>query len=374
MDIYADILDCLPSVFAVGNEYQIFVPFKKPAVVWAKVGGNTYYDDSNGILRSNCHVHRVHVPMHILDAAKEYTLIFRVMIDRKPYFPESEEERSLTIPFRPLKDGKINVYLLSDAHNMEKEPIAAGKYFGEDLDLLVLNGDIPNHSGSVENFNSVYRIAAGITSGSCPVVFARGNHDTRGIHAEEFGLYTPTCNGKTYYTFRLGSLWGMILDCGEDKPDTNAEYGHTICFHHFRLTETDFIRSVIANADNEYDADGVTKRFVICHIPFTNIAKPPFDIEQELYGEWARLLREYVKPQLLLFGHKHSARLCPVGDAWDHQGQPCPAVVAGWPLRADDDDEKDRYCGAAIEMTDANARVIFNTSENEILSEHSFSF
>ncbi len=366
-------MECFPTVFAVGNMYQIFIPFKQAAVVWATVGEQDFYDDSNGILRSNNNVHKIEVPMDILDQAKEYTIVYRIMIDRKPYFPISEDEQRMTVSFRPLPTGKINIYLLSDAHNLEKEPIAAGRYFGEQIDLLVLNGDIPNHSGEIENFNSIYRIASGITYGQCPVVFARGNHDTRGIHAEEFGLYTPTHLGKTYYTFRLGSLWGMVLDCGEDKPDSNPEYGNTICFHHFRLQETQFVKNVIANSEAEYASPEVKNRIVICHIPFTRINHPPFDIEQELYGEWARLMKEYIKPQLLLFGHQHCARLCPVGDAWDHQGQPCPAVVAGWPLRGNEE-EPSRYSGAAIVLQPNEAHVVFNTNEGEILSEHTVEF
>lgn len=366
-------MDCLPVVFAVGEEYQIFVPFLKAAVVWAKVGDETFYDDSNGILRSNSNIHRIHVPMRLLNEAKSYTVCYRIMIDRKPYFPTSEEEQYITLPFRPLREGKVNIYLLSDAHNLETEPIAAGRYFGDAIDLLVLNGDIPNHSGTIENFYSVYRIAAGITKGECPVVFARGNHDTRGIYAEEFSRYTPTHNDKTYYTFRLGSLWGMVLDCGEDKPDTNPEYGNTICFHPFRLQETKFIKDVIARKEKEYAAPGVKNRLVICHIPFTRIYRPPFDIEQELYAQWAKLMREEIRPQLFLFGHQHCARLCLPGEEWDQQGQACPAVIAGWPLHANGE-EPSRYCAAAIELEENAATIVFNTNEGEILGHHRVDF
>lgn len=368
-----DCIDCLPTVFAIGNEYQIIIPFTKAAVVWAKVGDCLYYDDSNGILRSNINIHRIHIPMNVLDEAREYTIIYRIMTDRKPYFPVSEDEQRFTVPFRPVMSENINIYLLSDAHNLEKEPIKAGRFFGEDIDLLVLNGDIPNHSGSVENFYSVYRIAAGITCGTCPVVFARGNHDTRGIYAEEFCRYTPTCNGKTYYTFRLGSLWGMVLDCGEDKRDTNAEYGNTVCFHNFRLQETQFIYDVIKNRETEYAADGIKNRIVICHIPFTRIYKPPFDIEQELYAAWTRLMRDHIKPQLLLFGHQHCARMSYPGDDMDQQGMPCPAVIAGWPLKGDGD-ELSKYCGAAITLNPDGAKITFNTNDGEVLQQATLDF
>lgn len=361
-------LACYPTVFAVGNEYQIFTLFEKQAIVSAQIGNAVYFDDDNGILRSGSKVHKIHVPMKELNEHKTYTIVYRIMTDRKPYFPESEDEQRIEFQFHPVNNGEKNIYLLSDAHNLEFEPIQAGSYFGDKLDLLVLNGDIPNHSGDIENFNSIYRIAGAITKGACACVFARGNHDTRGIHAEDFSQYTPVCYGRTYYTFRLADLWGLVLDCGEDKDDDCDEYGHTVCFHNFRQKETQYIESLVRNAQNEYEADGVNNRIVICHIPFTKEFKPPFNIEKELYSHWCKVLRDNIKPQLLLFGHQHCARFCPVGDDWDQLGQPCPAVVAGWPIRGKDE-EPNKYSGAAIVMNERTAHIIFNTNEKEVLGE-----
>ena len=42
----------LPTVYAVGKNYQIIVPVTKECVMWVKVGDRCFYDDSNGILRS----------------------------------------------------------------------------------------------------------------------------------------------------------------------------------------------------------------------------------------------------------------------------------------------------------------------------------
>ncbi len=368
--VLPDCIACYPTVFAVNNEYQIFIPFKSSAIVWIQVGENTYFDDSNGILRSNINIHRILVPTDKLDYYKEYTVCYRLMIDRRPYFPISEDERRFTVTFKPIVSGKLNIYLLSDAHNLEAEPVKAGSYFGDDLDLLILNGDIPNHSGDIENFNSVYRIASGITKGRIPVVFSRGNHDTRGIHAEEFGLYTPTYMGKTYYTFRVGSVWGLVLDCGEDKPDTNDEYGNTICFHNFRLQETQFLEKVVASAKSEYDAPDIEYKLIICHIPFTHTFKPPFNIEKDIYSQWANLLREHIRPHLLLFGHMHQSRFCPIGDEWDDLGQPCDAVVAGIPFKSTEKNVD--YCGAAIQFIGKHGTVLFNKASGVIEGKHEF--
>ncbi len=358
-----------PTVFAVGDRYQIFVPFDAEVLVWVCVGESTYYDESNGILRSNTNMHRVEVPMAELDVCREYTVYYRKMIERKPYFPTSEEPVGHTYSFRPVTGDPIRIYHVSDAHNMVKSPVAAGQFWGEDIDLLVLNGDIPNHSGKVENFNAICQIASGITGGSRPVVFARGNHDTRGICAENFSDYSPTDGGRTYYTFRVGYLWGMVLDCGEDKRDTNEEYGNTICFHQFRQRQTQFIENVIRHAEDEYAADGVMHKLIICHIPFSRTFSYPFDIEHELYREWCRLLGEHVKPDLMLYGHCHTTEILPVGGPKDQLGQPCPAVIGSRPLMPNKDRPEEHFHGCAIELDGKRIRVIFNTDEGDVLED-----
>lgn len=358
-----------PTVFAVADRYNIFVPFSDEVIMWVKVGDRTYYDDCNGILRSNTNMHKVELPMWVLDEAKEYTVVYRKMIERKPYYPTSEDERSVTVKFSPVPEsGDINVYHIADTHNLVEEPIRAGRFFGDDLHLLVLNGDIPNHSGDIKNFDAICEIAAGITGGRVPVVFSRGNHDTRGIHAEDMPYYIPTYHGRTYYTFRLGPIWGLILDCGEDKPDEVSEYGYTICFHDFRLRETDFINSVIANKANEYEAHGVKRRLVISHIPFTFIDRPPFDIEQKLYGKWARLMRDEIQPDLLLYGHHHKVEISPVGSDFDHQGQACTAIIGSKPIF--DEKNGNSFIGCALTLReDGLTRVVFNDDKGNVLRD-----
>ncbi len=355
-----------PTVFAVGSNYNIFVPFDAEVIMWVKVGENVYYDDCNGILRSNTKMHKVELPMSMLDEACEYTVVYKKMIERRPYYPTSEPARQLTVKFKPVPNsGNINLYHIADAHNLVAEPIAAGKFWGEALDLLVLNGDIPNHSGDVKNFNAICEIASGITKGQLPVVFARGNHDDRGIHAEDMPNYIPTMNGRTYYTFRVGCVWGLLLDCGEDKRDDGDEYGGTICFHQFRLRETEFIKEVIQNAQKEYAAEGVTHKLIISHIGFTYVDKYPFDIEEELYSEWAKLMREHIKPDLLLYGHYHKVEISKAGSDFDTLGQPCTAIIGSKPIF--DKENGNSFIGCAISlMENGKARVVFNDDKGVI--------
>lgn len=353
-----------PAVYAVGSDYQIFVPVTDESLMWVKVGSETYYDHSNGVLRSHSSTHRMIVPMAVLDAEKEYTICFRTVNERKPYRSDVSDVECVTFPFRPVTGPEIRIYHIADAHNCVTAPVAAGSYFGNDLDLLVLNGDVPEDSGNIGNFKTIHEIAGQLTKGSIPAVFSRGNHDTRGIYAEALAEHTACNNGVSYYTFRLGPLWGIVMDCGEDKCDDHEEYGHTICCEAFRQQETAYLKQVIANAEKEYAADGIQYKVVISHVPFGSNLEAPFDIEIETYREWCRLLKEYVKPHLMMAGHIHNAYVVHPGDPKDHNGVPCPMAV----LSKKKGGEPGYFAGGAVTLSPEQIEILVTDMEKNILS------
>ncbi|MBQ1951031.1 MAG: metallophosphoesterase [Clostridia bacterium] len=350
-----------PAVFAVGNQYQIMVETTSECLMSVKIGENTYFDESNGIMNSLSPLHRVSVPMQALDNAKEYTVCMRPIIERKPYFTKTQEPQEFAFAFRPIPQKNIRAYHIADAHNQIERPVKAAKAFGN-IDLLILNGDVIDHSGNPEKFANIYEICSLLTSGAIPVIFSRGNHDMRGNFAERFADYTPNQHGNTYYTFRLGSIWGMLLDCGEDKVDTNSEYGFTVACHHFRERQTEYIKAVIADAEKEYAAPGVKTRLIISHNPFTQKLMAPFDIEEDIYREWASLLKEHVKPNLMVCGHTHKYGVSFVGGENDNYGQPCPVVIASEP-------QPDRFIGCGFIINGTQTDVVFTDSDGNTLSK-----
>ncbi len=353
-----------PAVFAVNRDYHIMLYEAEPSLVWVSVDGKKYYDESNGILRSNTQVHRVIVPMEELNVAKSYTVFTRKVIDRKPYFPEFEDVVECTYEFRPAGMGKmVRVYHIADAHNWVDGPVTAAKAYGE-IDFLIMNGDIPDHSGCIENCITIYKIASEITGGRIPIVFSRGNHDMRGVLAERFCELTPTDYGKSYYTFRIGNVWGIILDCGEDKVDGHEEYGGTICCHEFRQKQTKFLKETIAKEEEEYLAEGVRYRLVIAHNPFTMTNEAPFDIESETYCEWVQLINENIRPTVMLAGHTHYLDIIRPQDEKDVYGQNF-SVVVGSALN----NNYDSYTGAGILFNNNKTIVTFTDSLGQVVRE-----
>ncbi|MCQ2380531.1 MAG: metallophosphoesterase [Victivallaceae bacterium] len=358
-----DVFAAFPTVCAVDREYQIMIPVRSETLMWVEVGKERFYDESNGIMRSATTVHRIAVPAEQLDREKRYTVRWRKIVERKPYFTKTEDERSATFEFRPVDPDatELFVYHLADTHSLVKGPIQAASYWekqGRPLDLLVMNGDMPNDCGTLENIAAPYQVSGAVTKGKIPVVYARGNHDLRGVLAEKYAELTPSSNGRTYYTWRVGPVWGVSLDCGEDKTDDHPEYGHTICCHAFRVRETRFLRELSARGEREFSAPGVRLKMVLCHIPFSEKRPAQFDIEDDTYREWCKILREDVKPDLMLSGHNHRCYVTfPKGEK-DYRGQPCPVVVGSKPDR-----KLGHYVGAALHWRENEGFEVFFTDD-----------
>lgn len=356
-----------PTVCAVGKNYQIMIVLDYDALVSVRIGQNVYYNHSNGIRISSAGVHRISVPITELDRECSYTVIIQKMVERCTYFPKTEPEIEMKYNFKPIsKESDINIYHLADVHGMGKEAIGAAKYIGKDLDLLIMNGDISSSSDTFEDMTLVYIIASEITKGEIPCVISRGNHDLRGFGAERLAEYMPGDNGKSYYTFTLGCIWGILIDTGEDKNDDHPEYGGTVCCHNFRLEQDEMIKKVIENASLEYAKEKIKYKFIISHVPFTFKEKEPFDIERELYSSWAKLMRDNINPSLMLCGHTHEAVISECGSEYDDLGQPC-TVVVGSELKKGNDG-KDILAGAYINLSGDKANIVFNT-ENKVLDE-----
>lgn len=319
-----------PCVFAVGTDYQIAFNTTEFGVAWVEVGDKTYRSSFGGLMISETLIHKVTVPMAELDAARSYRVCFRALPERRPYFPQLGKLQTREYTFRPVDTSKpVRAYMLADTHSRVEEPTRAVKQFGE-MDLLILAGDVPAESKTPEDIRAIYDLTSNAAHGEIPVIFARGNHDYRGRLATELPKYIGTKDGNTWFTFRIGSLWGIVLDCGEDKDDDHVEYGGLVDCHSMRLEETEFLKDVVARADEEYLAPGVTTRLAISHLPFMSKAvegeSDEFNIEKNIFTEWTRLLNN-MQLDMMLSGHMHRMYVTYPGGADMRMPANFPVVV-----------------------------------------------
>ena len=93
-------------------------------------------------------------------------------------------------------------------------------------DFVCFNGDMLSSMESERQLFDGYLNSAAelLTPAGVPIVAARGNHENRGSFSSKFLDYFPTSTGEVYYAFRQGPVCFLVLDCGEDKPDSDIRY------------------------------------------------------------------------------------------------------------------------------------------------------
>ena len=358
-----------PVVCCVQDAYQILVPVNMPALMSVIVGEHEYACHVGGVRVSDAPVQRFTVPQAALDAAGAYTLVYTPLYERGGYDCKKGRTVRKTFSFKPLpKDGAVRAYVVADSHGHKREAVAAASFFGDGLDLLILNGDVAPQSETAEEVLSIFDVAFAVTGGRVPCLLTRGNHELRGAWAAPFSEMLPTADGRPYYTVSLGPLRFVVLDCGEDKPDNHREYSGTAAFHDMRLAETAFLER-FAKEEAAAFADGAQYRLVLSHIPFTRRDRGDFDIEDALYTRWAELLNEAYAPQLYIAGHLHHAALYDDGTA-NQRGLRCPVLIAGRLLGPKETGTlSHNYIGAALTFRDGGVHIAFTDKNRTIISE-----
>ena len=344
-----------PGVFLVEQDYEIILICRRDALASVVVDGLTFTDNVNGVMRTDTDVHKIKVPMALLDKARHYRVHLAPLADHCNYYPKPDPTEAYEYDFTPVpSEGKVEAYVLADTHGDAVIP-AETALLREHIDLLILLGDIGDSAATKEQIITLHRLTAMVTKGRFPALYIRGNHDTRGYMAEHLMDYIPTRSGATYFTFRAGPVWGVVLDCGEDKPDDSIEYGGVADYVGFRHAQTAYLRSLVANAQNTYAAEGITRRVALCHINFTRTDRPFNDHNPEIYEAWIAALNE-IGIDLLICGHEHKIGVQPDSD---YHGDPLPtfktlltATHRDHPEYLRGSNKPGEYTGTALTFTD----------------------
>lgn len=199
------------------------------------------------------------------------------------------------------KKESIEFFVVNDIHaKQDKLEALFNCYEKSKTDMVIFNGDmvsmVPNEQILFEGFldAAVKRFASNV-----PFYFVRGNHETRGMCATKYLSYFPTTTATSYYTVKQGNTLFIMLDGGEDKPDSNIEYYDTADYDSFRKEEAEWLRKVV-----ESDEFKQAKHRIVC------IHMPPIGGNKMWYGP--RQVRDFFLPILnnkgisvMLCGHTH---------------------------------------------------------------------
>ena len=81
-----------------------------------------------------------------------------------------------------------------------------------------------------------------------PVIYVRGNHETRGRSAADLADYLGY--DHFYYTTSLGEYVFVVLDSCEDKEDSHPEYGGMVDYENYRRSMVEWLETVESTEEN----------------------------------------------------------------------------------------------------------------------------
>jgi hypothetical protein len=169
----------------------------------------------------------------------------------------------------------------------------------EDLDFFVMNGDIVSYVNSIDTMMKYTFGPARELLRRVPSIYVRGNHESRGREFDKVPSLFDTPTGEFYFQFRQGPCAFLVLDGGEDKPDSSGEYSGTAAYDAYRQAELEWLKEAVR------DPDFVSApwRIVLIHIPTISHIEPWY-AQQWLCDNFLPVLNE-AGVDLMLSGHHH---------------------------------------------------------------------
>ena len=288
-----------PVVFECGNENY--------CIVWAtSTKGSGYvkytyngeekilWDERSGVIRTDDTVHKVVVPKKELQGntykvgSQNVTFKFGYSAS-KGKTVESKEYNFKGIE----KEDDIKILCISDIHYMEKEMFESLEYFTEEPDLIAYLGDITSDLITKDQFaDYILKDAHDLSGGEIPVVYTRGNHETRGEFASQLIDYFAMETDEFYYTFEFGPLSAIVLDSGEDKEDDHKEYSGLVDFAGYREQHYNWLE----NLDKSEFENGKYK-IVFSHHP---------KLDNHFGKDWTKPMIN-LNMDLIVGGHYHKS-------------------------------------------------------------------
>ena len=184
-------------------------------------------------------------------------------------------------------------------------------------DFLLLNGDMVSNSKQIDTVIKHMVVPIREKAEQIPLFYARGNHEGRGPDFDKLYDMFPTSTGEFYYSFRQGPAAFLVLDAGEDKPDSHHEYGETAEYDAYRQKETEWFLKAV----QEESFVSAPMKICVVHIPIMAF-RTSWYAERWITEHWAPIL-EKAGVDIVLSAHHHKWRLSEAGQ----QGKNFPVLT-----------------------------------------------
>ena len=224
---------------------------------------------------------------------REKDLIYGDVISTNVY-----KQKPLKFTTNNTSKENVAFLMLNDIHGRSNimRNLLSDNNWGN-VDLVFFNGDMLSDLRSEEQiFEGFMDTAVEIFAKEVPMYYARGNHETRGDFADTFPNYFPSPTGRLYYSFQQGPVYFIVLDSGEDKPDSDIEYDGIAAFDNYRNEQVSWLKNVVRTEE----FISAPYKVVIVHIPPIGDWHGP----QEIARKFVPVLND-AGIDLMLSGHLH---------------------------------------------------------------------
>lgn len=289
-------------------------------------------------------LHTVRLPGLRPGERYQYRVVNMPVLTLPAYWPTTGTvTRSATFAFTTFDARKPTATFASISDTHESVPridALMARLDWTTLDFLVHTGDAFNGVTSETQLWDNWLtplIRTGLRQ-STPMLFARGNHETRGPFARELPRYVPVEEGRTYYARDIGPVHILALDTGEDKPDSTQVYAGLNRMEAFRDTELQWFTNHAATNARMANAPF---RVVVMHQPTFGWGWNSAQSNAKR-AEWVSAANAS-NIDLVIAGHDHRFSLTPAGV----DGNTYPVVVVG----------QDQIATVHASMTELRVRV-----------------
>lgn len=191
--------------------------------------------------------------------------------------------------------------VINDIHGRTKDiPALMNAADYKNKDLVIFNGDMLTQlRNESELFSGFMDVSVELFAKEKPMYYARGNHETRGLFATSFQHYFSPKEPHLYYMFSQGPVCFIVLDTGEDKPDSDIEYSGITDYDNYRTEQAEWLRQAVKS--DEFRK--AKYKVVIAHMPPQPI-KELWHGPQEVLEKFVPILNE-ASIDVMLSGHLH---------------------------------------------------------------------
>lgn len=280
-----------PMVIDGGNYYSVVFATndKGTGYIEYEYDGKEYktYDEDGGRIKGDSKIHTIRVSKQHLEN-NSYRVGSKRVVDELSYGGRSGKEIVTDYyEFKAPRGNEQRFLTVSDWHTKTDKAIKAAEKTEGYNGVILLGDAVPGLMFEEEVIDNIIEFGGALTGGSMPVIYVRGNHETRGPVADDLSEYLGLYN--YYYTVNYGRFSFLVLDSGEDKADDHPEYGGMVNYSAYREDMVNWL---------SVQPKTVRKTLALSHSSDICIEE---DLNAKAYGELQRLgIKQIVS------GHTHT--------------------------------------------------------------------